>query len=184
MIRFRCWYCNRAYLVADARIGERLVCPCDWRIRVPKVNDSSSRHRSALDWLIEWVVYGGGGGLLGFLLALLLLSRVPFLGRVANRSLLFGCTLVGLLAGGLGGEAGVNWLGRIIRDWEKKRGGWRRTHPPWRARSNVWASLPGSALGRLTARPIVVGARDCYAGLGPDSCLGVTAKEFGRPGAA
>ena len=120
MIRFRCWYCNQAYLVADSRIGERLVCSCTWRVRVPKVDDGNSRYRSALDWLVEWVVYGGGGGLLGFLLAILILSRVPFLGRVVNRSLLLGCTLVGLLAGGLGGEAGVNWIGRIIRNWEKR----------------------------------------------------------------
>jgi len=120
MIRFRCWYCGRTYLVADSRVGELITCSCSWRVRVPKVNDGNSRYRSPLDWLVEWVVYGGGGGLLGFLLAIVILSRVPFLGRVANRSLLIGCTLVGFLAGGFGGEAGVNWLGRIIGGWEKR----------------------------------------------------------------
>ena len=105
MIRFRCWYCNRAYLVADSRIGERLVCSCTWRIRVPKVDDGNSRYRSALDFFVEWVVYGGGGGLLGFLAGFALSVFGPgdpsYDGSAALGFLgLVGAGL-GLLAGGL-----------------------------------------------------------------------------------
>jgi hypothetical protein len=31
-----------------------------------------------------------------------------------------GLTLVGFVAGGLFGERGVNWFGRLIRGWEDK----------------------------------------------------------------
>lgn len=120
MIRFRCWFCNKAYLVADARAGVVLPCTCGRQLRVPKVSDRNSRYRSPLDWLIEWTVYGGAGALLGFLLALLILSKVPFAGRAGGRWLLLGLPLAGLLIGGVGGEAGINWVGRIIRGWEQR----------------------------------------------------------------
>src|SRR5262245_10370439 len=116
MIHFECWYCGRSYLVAERRTGERLVCGCGHRIRIPKRSGGNCRDRTLSDWLIECVVYGGGGGLLGFLLALLAITRIPFLSRATGgRNLLLVCTLVGFLLGTLTGEAGINWIGRLIR---------------------------------------------------------------------
>jgi hypothetical protein len=121
MIRFRCWYCGRRYAMPEKRVGENLVCGCERRLRVPRRNDGSSRARTLADWCVELTVYGGGGALLGFLLAVVILSRLrlvlPF--RSGGGWLIVGCTLAGFLAGGLGGERGVNWVGRLIREREQ-----------------------------------------------------------------
>lgn len=118
MISFRCWYCRRGYVVADDRRGTRRECGCGRRLRVPARSGGDSRVRSALDWLIEVVVYGGGGALLGFGLALVLIAAAPpfVLGWRRRVAVIGGLTLLGLLVGTFGGEAGVNWIGRMIRD--------------------------------------------------------------------
>jgi hypothetical protein len=121
MIHFRCWYCGKNYLVQESRTGEKRVCSCERRIHIPSESNGNCRDRSALDWIIEWTVYGIGGALLGGLLALFLVTRVPFLmrrGGIVRMVLL--SALIGLLAGGLGGEAGINWLGRTFRDRNEK----------------------------------------------------------------
>ncbi len=78
MIQFRCWYCNKRYSVAEGRVGERLACTCENLLRVPKRSGGNSRVKTVLDWLIEITLYGGGGALLAFGLALLILSRWRF----------------------------------------------------------------------------------------------------------
>lgn len=118
MTPFRCWFCNKYYWVDDARRGERFACSCGRRVKVPRRPNGSSRARSATDWLVEMVVYGGCGGLLGFGLGLLILSRVPFI-RYGRRELVLGLTLVGLMAGAVFGETGLNWVGRRIRAREE-----------------------------------------------------------------
>jgi hypothetical protein len=119
MIKFRCWYCNKSYSVASERAGERMVCSCQSRLRIPYQSGGNCRHRSLGDWIIELVVYGGGGALLGFLFALVLLSKAYFLpGLRSSWLLVLICTSFGFVAGTLLGEAGVNWVGRIIRDHE------------------------------------------------------------------
>ena len=65
MIAFRCWYCGKRYAVAEARVGERLTCTCRHPLRVPKRNGGNSRVKTATDWLVEVLVYGGGGAFLG-----------------------------------------------------------------------------------------------------------------------
>lgn len=117
MTRFRCWFCNKSYWVDDARRGERFVCSCRHRAKVPRRSGGSSRARTAADWLVEVVVYGGGGALLGFGLGVLILSRVPVLRR--GKELVLVLTAVGLVAGAVFGEAGVNWVGRRIRAREE-----------------------------------------------------------------
>src|SRR5262245_10183435 len=77
MIQFRCWYCRRRYSLPESRIGERLTCSCTRRLRVPKRSGGSSRTKTAVDWLVEALVYGGGGALLGLGLALLVISQTP-----------------------------------------------------------------------------------------------------------
>lgn len=118
MTRFRCWFCNKSYWVDDARRGERLTCSCKRWVKVPRRDNGSSRARSAVDWLVEVVVYGGCGALLGFGLGLLILSRVPFI-RYGRKELVLGLTAIGLLAGTVFGEAGINWVGRRIRAREE-----------------------------------------------------------------
>lgn len=124
MIQFRCWYCGRSYLVADERRGERRECGCGRQLRVPPRSGGNSKARSAVDWLIEIVVYGGGGALLGLGLGLLLVGSVPPVpvgAGVPRRALLLaGCAVGGLLVGTFGGEAGINWIGRLIRRREQR----------------------------------------------------------------
>jgi len=124
-IDFRCWYCGRRYVVAAGRVGERLRCGCGHPVRVPRRSGRSSRARTANDWLIEFVVYGGGGALLGLGLALVLVSEfgvVSFGLRFAStRWTIVVLTVLGGLVGGLGGERGINWIGRLIRGWEERR---------------------------------------------------------------
>jgi hypothetical protein len=116
MIQFRCWYCNRRYSVADNRAGDRLTCGCQRKVRVPAHSGGNSRVRTAVDWLVETVVYGGGGALLGFGLAILLLAKLRYLAPVLDGwTAILVLTAVGFLAGFLGGERGVNWVGGMIR---------------------------------------------------------------------
>jgi hypothetical protein len=88
---------------------------------VPARSGGSSRARTAVDWLIEVVVYGGGGAVLGLGLGLVLVAAAPpYVLGFWRRVVILGATaLLGLLLGTFGGEAGVNWLGRMIREREK-----------------------------------------------------------------
>jgi hypothetical protein len=118
-IQFRCWYCNRAYSVSPDRIGKQFECGCNHTLRVPKKSGGPCQIKTATDRLVEAVVYGGGCALLGLGLGLLLASQMgfllPFRLRVVVLAFLtVSCFLLGLL----GGERGVNWLGRIIRERE------------------------------------------------------------------
>ena len=61
-------------------------------------------------------MYGGGGAVLGFGLGVLILGLVPALRR---GELVLGLTVLGLLAGAVFGEAGVNRVGRRIRAREE-----------------------------------------------------------------
>jgi hypothetical protein len=121
VIRFRCWYCNKRHAVDDERIGELRTCTCERRIRVPKRNGGPCRVRTPIDYLVEGIVYGGGGALLGLGLGLLIVASVwRFWYRDMWGALILVpvLTLVGFCVGLFGGEAGVNWIGRMIRDQE------------------------------------------------------------------
>jgi hypothetical protein len=121
MINFRCWYCNRRYTKAEDRIGEGFTCSCERPLRVPARDGGSCRVRSLADWLVEAAVYGGCGAVLGLGLALLLL-RYVYVGPWwfwYEWMMIGGFVLVGFLAGLFGGEAGINWVGRMIRDNER-----------------------------------------------------------------
>jgi hypothetical protein len=119
MIQFRCWYCNRRYAVPEKRTGERLTCSCERLVRVPKRSGGNCRVKTLVDWLIEAVLYGGGGALLGFGLALLLVSQAFGLCPLEFAGVLVAVlTLAGFLLGLLGGERGINWVGRMIRGIE------------------------------------------------------------------
>ncbi len=121
MIDFRCWYCSKRYVVPERRIGERFDCACKNLLRVPKRNDGNCRVKKAADWLVEAVVYGGGGAFLGLGLGLLILSHWrPLVGLLDGWVFVAGLAAVGFLAGLFGGERGVNWVGRRIRDRENR----------------------------------------------------------------
>ena len=116
MIQFRCWYCNKRYSVSESRDGEIIDCTCERRLKVPREDGGYCRVKTLVDWLVEALVYGGGGALLGLGLGLLLLRAFLRGGFV----LLGSCMLLGFLAGLLGGERGVNWIGQMIRDREER----------------------------------------------------------------
>jgi hypothetical protein len=116
MIRYRCWFCNRAYLTPFARAGTRFRCSCGRPVRVPRRSGRSSKGFSLGDWLIESLVYGAAGALIGFGLWFAIFGRVPVVRR--RSELLIGLTVAGLLAGVLFGERGIDWLGRRLRDRE------------------------------------------------------------------
>src|SRR5262249_36539514 len=105
MIQFRCWYCNKRYAVADNRIGQQIACTCKNLLCVPKRSGGNCRVKTIVDRLVELVLYGGGGALLGLGLGLLLISRVRgvrLFGEVWTLVAAF--TAAGFVAGLLGGE--------------------------------------------------------------------------------
>jgi hypothetical protein len=125
MIQFRCWFCNKYYAVKEGRVGEVLTCTCKRRLRVPKKSGGNCRARTAVDWLVETVVYGGAGALLGVGLGVVLLAQAGrfgggtrFVGVWAAAVVIGGLGVLGFLAGLFGGERGVNWIGRMIRKHE------------------------------------------------------------------
>jgi hypothetical protein len=118
MILFRCPSCGKRYARPEDQVGAKFTCTCREKLRVPKRSGESARHRSLGDWCIEFAVYGTGGGILGLLLGLLLIGRAHFVRY--TWPLLVGLPLLGFLAGGLGGEAGINWIGRMIRNREQR----------------------------------------------------------------
>lgn len=126
MIAFRCWYCGKRYTVAESRVGVRIPCTCRNQLRVPKRSGGNSRVKTPTDWLVETAVYGGGGALLGCGLAFLILSQLPRLmvrtGVPLEMGWAFvgGLTLLGFLFGTLGGERGINFVGRMIRAREER----------------------------------------------------------------
>ncbi len=66
-------------------------------------------------------MYGGGGALLGCGLAVLILSQLRWIDLAVGGGVVVAVlTGVGFLAGLLGGERGVNWVGRMIRDRESQ----------------------------------------------------------------
>jgi hypothetical protein len=121
MIQFRCWYCNKRYTVKEQRIGERLTCTCNNTLRIPRRNDGNCRVRTPVDWLVETVVYGGAGGVLGLGLALLILSQFRWLFFIEFKWAMLVCLpLGGFLIGLFGGERGINWIGQKIRGQENR----------------------------------------------------------------
>jgi hypothetical protein len=116
MIQFRCWYCNKHLTRPESAVGERFTCSCAHRLRVPRRNFGNSRAKTGLDWLIEGVVYGGGGAELGGGLGVVLVAALArmYLFRLGI-FLIPLLTLAGFLVGLFGGERGINWLGRMIR---------------------------------------------------------------------
>ena len=118
MIDFRCWYCNKRYTKPDAQCGHRFDCSCKHVLKVPRRSGGRSRVKTPLEWLVEAAVYGGGGGLLGFGLGLLIASQMILIRRTVYIVSAF--TTAGFLIGLFGGERGINWLGRLIREREQR----------------------------------------------------------------
>src|SRR5580704_13978954 len=121
MIQFRCWYCNKRYTIPEQRIGEQFLCTCKQRLRVPRRSGGGCRVKTIVDWGVEAVVYGGGGALLGLGLALLILGQSRgLIGPRGGWPLLLALPTSGFLLGLFGGERGINWIGQMIRDREKR----------------------------------------------------------------
>jgi hypothetical protein len=116
MIQFRCWFCNRAYRKPDEEAGSKFECQCGRRAKVPRRSGGSSKTRSPLDWLLETLIYGGACALIGFVLSVMIFSRIPLLRRPSE--VVVAMTLFGLFVGAAFGERGINWLGQHLRDRE------------------------------------------------------------------
>src|SRR5436190_16577221 len=112
MIQFRCWKCHRKYAKAAAAAGERFICTCENILRVPKRSGGNCRVKTMTDRLVEAFVCGGGGALLGFGLAVVIMSRLP----VRSAFVIAAMTIAGGLAGFLCGERAIDWIGKLIRD--------------------------------------------------------------------
>jgi hypothetical protein len=115
MIQFRCWYCNKHFSRPATSVGQRFNFGCNHFVRVPRADFGNSRAKTLSDWVIEAVVYGGGGGLLGFGLGVVLVAGVARVFRGTAYVLVPALTLTGFLIGLFGGERGINWIGRMIR---------------------------------------------------------------------
>jgi hypothetical protein len=116
MIQFRCWFCNRGFYKPDETAGTKFECGCGRRVKIPRKSGGSSKSHSLLDWLVESLVYGGAGALIGFVLSIAIFSRIPLVRKPTEVTLAF--TAAGLLSGVLFGERGINWIGRKLRDRE------------------------------------------------------------------
>jgi hypothetical protein len=114
MIQFRCWYCNKGYMTPERRIGEEITCTCKRQLRVPKKSGGKCRVKTLTDWIVEFVVYGGFGGLFGLGLGFFA-ARGPSMARLV---IIIAATLGGFCIGAFGGEPGINWIGRMIRNRE------------------------------------------------------------------
>lgn len=115
-IRFKCPGCGKTYLKTDDTVGERFVCKCGDRLKVPKKNDGHAGAKRLTDRLIESSVYGVGGALLGLGLGFLIASRPFVRGR---KYIIAGCTVLGFVVCLLGGERAVVWIGQKIREREE-----------------------------------------------------------------
>lgn len=118
MIDFRCWYCNKRYTKLDTQIGLQFECSCKHRLKVPRRSGGRNRVKTPLDRFVEAAVYGGGGGLLGFSLGLLIASQLVLMRQTIR--IVVATSLAGFLIGLFGGERGINWLGRMIREREQQ----------------------------------------------------------------
>jgi len=88
-------------------------------LRVPKRNGGYCRVKTLVDWMVEAVVYGGGGAVLGFGFAVLCISRLLVrTNPLAMIPAVAGMTIFGFLFGLFGGEPAINWIGRLIRGSE------------------------------------------------------------------
>jgi hypothetical protein len=120
MIQFRCWYCHRKYAKPEPEIGKTLTCSCKNLLRVPTANGGKCRVKTIGDWIVEAIVCGGGGAVLGFGLALLIVSRLIFFGWTLRWMLLLGLPLLGFLGGLLFGERAIDFFGDMIRQRERE----------------------------------------------------------------
>lgn len=116
MISFRCWFCGRAYLKAEEQARSRLDCTCGRRLKIPRRSGASSKAFSLSEWLVEALIYGGAGALVGFALSIAVLSRLWVFRRPSEVILV--ATAFGFVVGALFGERGINWIGQKLRDRE------------------------------------------------------------------
>ncbi len=119
MIRFRCWKCHRKHAKLDEKIGKTFTCSCESLLRIPKRDDGNCRVKTIADRVVEAVVCGGGGALLGFCLALFIVSRSFFRDYYTTAYLISGLTIGCGLIGFLAGERGIDWIGERIRERER-----------------------------------------------------------------
>jgi hypothetical protein len=120
MIEFRCWYCNRRRKEPKVRFGERITCGgCGYPLRVPRCTGGNCRIRTLTDLLVENLVYGGFGALMGMIPAYAWVIRMPrrgglnFLYHSFDYWWVF--PLCGWVIGIAAGNGWTRWLARLFR---------------------------------------------------------------------
>jgi hypothetical protein len=113
MIHFRCWFCNRAFVKEPERTGQRFLCSCGRRAKVPKRPGGWSKSRSFEDWVVDTLVYGGLCATFALALSFTAIGRAVVLR--GNFTPLIVAALTGLIAGALFGERALNYFGRKFR---------------------------------------------------------------------
>jgi hypothetical protein len=119
LINFRCWKCRRKYAKSSEKIGTQFTCSCDYVLRVPKTDGGNSRVKTVADYVVEAALCGGGGALLGFCLAVFILSRSWLVGRWWSLVFVAGSTIGCGLIGFFGGEHAIDYIGDMIRQEEQ-----------------------------------------------------------------
>jgi hypothetical protein len=116
MIHFRCWFCNRVFMTAPERAGERFRCKCGHRAKVPRRSYGSSKIVAGGDRLVEALVYGGLCATMSVGLSFAAVSRAALLRENFNPLLVAG--VGGFAAGALFGERALNYFGQKFRNRE------------------------------------------------------------------
>jgi hypothetical protein len=118
MIHFRCWFCNRGFMMSPERAGGKFRCGCGRSAKVPKRAYGSSKIILSGERLMEAVVYGLLCATFSLGLSFVAVSRAALFR--ANFTPLITVSLTGLIAGALFGERTLNYFGRKLRDRENR----------------------------------------------------------------
>ena len=118
MLNVRCPICHRKFAKREDQIGQTFSCSCKELLKVPKRSGDARRVRSLAERSVEFAVYGAGGAVVGLVLAVVLFSRLRIL--PGDQYALLVWPIVGFVAGGVFGETGANFVGRLIRDREER----------------------------------------------------------------
>src|SRR5262249_21980912 len=114
------WKCRRKHAKPVDKIGTQFKCSCDYDLRVPTKDDGNCRIKTVGDYVIEAVLCGGGGALLGFLLGAVIVSRIWLFDYWISVWLIAILTISFGLVGFVGGERAIDVIGDMIRRQEQE----------------------------------------------------------------
>jgi hypothetical protein len=120
MIEFRCWYCNRRHEEPKRLIEQRITCGgCGYPLKVPRRSGGNCRIRTLTDVLVENLVYGGFGAIIGMIpgcAGLAGLSSPQRYNPHAYDPYWWLFPICGCLFGIAAGNGWTRWLAPLFRD--------------------------------------------------------------------